>query len=127
MVYKEVLPDQCPPEGALDQPLPGVWRKVSTKDFSEQDFLSHAALGKPRSPIVSECHHASCSFFQSKDKLINVFTRLPKSRKKPLAVVKLDIPIGSGLSVRNEKTGHIDLWMFGGFSPIESVISLEEV
>lgn len=124
MPYFEVLPDQCPPESATDQPLDGVLRFVSSSDVSSlsiQDFLSYAALGQTRSN-ADPCDLASCSLFANEHcEGFKTARKFPKLREKPVA--KVSFPAGSGMSIVNKK-GHIHFWMFRTFDPISSVVEV---
>jgi hypothetical protein len=117
-MFSENLPGSCPPTDASDVEFTEVWRVVSGPTLGVSDFYSHAKLKIVRLPMVSECDHASCSLFTSRDKVSTLAKRLPKTRFENPYVVKLSIPEGSGMSLQNTRTGHVHFWMFSSFDPL---------
>lgn len=111
MTFAEELPDQCPPQEAVDQKLERVCRFLTFEQSDPKNFYSHSKLGKP-SGKASECHARSLSLFKE-DAVPNFVAakRMAFFRKCKIAI--LTIPCGVGLSVVG-KTGHIDLWPFQG-------------
>ena len=67
MIFAEVLPPQCPPQGASDVSIEKAYRAVTSMTPQASDFASHAALKRPIGNGVDPCRHASCSLFLSKD------------------------------------------------------------
>lgn len=119
MKFAEKLPDACPPSDAVDTELLGVFRLTDRPDCSEEHFKSHAALGKPLPRSLGDiCRWSSCSLTTDP----HVLKKLKKMKHR--FAVKLNIPIGSGVS----KSGgiHIDFWRLATFDPTVAVVGLEE-
>lgn len=113
--YKEQLPLECPPETAQRVSRMEVVRALQTGTPTQDDFRSHAALGKINKVGCSPCRWASCSVFVAPNKL----EKLPKIRKL-VYFAHLEIDQTSGV-VQFGNGGHIDLWMFSGFDPLAAV------
>lgn len=122
MPFKEPLPNQCPPESASDSEITEAWRLVSANPPTQDDFKSHAALGKTMPPGVDPCRWSSCSLIATGPAAKAL---LPKIRARKTHIAKLSIPTGSGLYVKQKS--HIDFWMFSEFDPTLSVVDVEPV
>jgi hypothetical protein len=111
--YGEALPSQCPPEHATDQALDPVYRLVPDATPGASCFASHNAQGrvKPAAVKSTDCQWASCSLNRKVDALL----KIKGLRKRNRFVAKLAIPAGSGLSVEDRKSGHIDFWRYEHF------------
>jgi hypothetical protein len=125
MTFAEVLPPQCPPQGASDVSIDKAYRAVPNMTPKAKDFASHAALNKHLHENVDPCRFASCSLFLSKEKLITLTTRLPKMRAKTPYIAELSIPLGAGISVIDQKSAHIDFWSYAGFDQSAAVQKVE--
>jgi hypothetical protein len=115
MNFLEALPDLCPPRDAADAAYPAAFRfvKIDNKDdLCDEHFLSHAALGQSKPLQVDGCSWASCSLFESRTCADYVrVSKIPKFKNKRIA--KLNVPFGTGLSMRSSG-GHINLWAYHG-------------
>jgi hypothetical protein len=115
--FKEKLPDDCPPEGAVYDALINVCRFLPfSPPKSDKNFQSHAALGKEIGN-ATECKATSCSLFK--------FSHIAKQAMKigafkNMKVAVLNIPKGAGAHV-NGKRGHISFWMEKDFLPVNAV------
>lgn len=120
MDFAEDLPDSCPPAGASDQALNGVYRLAPSSEPTAACFASHAALGKalPKS-LKDGCGWASCSLTTEP----TVLKKLSKLRHR--YAFKLSIPLGAGLSLKERI--HIHFWRSKEFDPSTSVIEVEDV
>ena len=124
--FKEALPPNCPPDGAKNPVPQVVLRLVSNQDVTEEDFFSYAKLGKKPHFDVCPCLLASCSVFSSSSggHRIGAHIKLPKLRgRKYVAKVKLT-PQSGLVQYANSNSGHIDLWMFSTFNPLENVLEV---
>jgi hypothetical protein len=118
MEFCEELPPQCPPPEAEDIAIEEAWRVVSGAELTAEDFYSHARKQIPKRPTATDCDHASCSLFTSRDKVAALASRLPKTRIANPWIARVAIPVGAGLSVANKKTLHVHLWMYKSFDPL---------
>lgn len=122
--YLETLPGECPPLQAVDVALVDVWRFVensyeSTEALDMAAFHSHAQKGFPTGN-ASECEARSCSLWTHGS--VESARKLPKLRA--LNMVRLNIPIGNGRSLVNQRRGHIHFWMFNSCVPFNCAIEL---
>jgi hypothetical protein len=123
-LYGEELPDQCPPEDALDDPLPEVYRLVATASPVANDFASKASLGleKPVSTKATDCEWASCSLSLSADELL----KIKGLRRRLRYVAKLSIPAGAGKHRTKGKSLHVDFWRYSSFELATAVQTVKE-
>lgn len=126
-MFKEALPPQCPPGDALVSDHRVVLRLISSRDITEESFYSHARLGKPLPPKMCPCRWASCSTYidDGKSHRTKGVTKLPKLRgMKYIAVLQLVPDAGR---IKDGERGHVDLWMYRDFDPVNNVIEIREV
>ncbi|MEN5278171.1 hypothetical protein ABE527_14620 [Brucella sp. TWI432] len=126
MTFFEDLPAQCPPAAAADVPYQQIWRVVADKNCNADEFKSHHARGQKKPPTVDECSYASCSLLTDFQKIKKLAKGLPKKRYPKPFIAELNIPMGSGLSVNNSKTSHVDFWMFKSFDPVSAIVQIVE-
>jgi hypothetical protein len=127
MVFLEELPAQCPPGGAKEMEIEGAYRVVSCGRPSIEDFWSQSKLGVPIRPTADPCKWRSCSFFLSRDKAIDIASKLPKSRIKAPHLAMVNIQAGDGRVLVNTRTSHVDLWVSATFDPLAAIVDLEKV
>lgn len=118
--YRETLPAMghgktCPPTTAVHPKEEWVYRLVPSKDLTQECFDSHAKNGRPRPECVDACRWASCSVFSSDKTELN---KLPKPKKMNF-VAKFKINETAGRVIAG-KSGHLDLWMYATFDPLQS-------
>jgi hypothetical protein len=116
MNFKEPLPQQCPPNDAIDVAHEVVYRKLIGNMPTQQDFVSHGAKGKTRPADKGLCEWWSCSLFTD----VNALRKLPGFREKRFA--KLQISRGSGLSKCSGP--HVDFWAYQGTNLTTAVIGV---
>lgn len=122
MTFRENLPPRCPPGNAVDVAYEGALRFVRSSSVRIEDFLSEASKGVNRR--CDPCALASCSLFVNRSsRSFIATTRLPKF--KNMRVAEINIPVGSGLSILNVESGHIDFWMYENYDPVASIIQVE--
>lgn len=127
--FKETLPPNCPPNGASNPAPQVVLRLVSRQAVSEEDFSSHAKLGKTPPSKVCPCRWASCSVFStsSGEHRTKAHVKLPKLRgKRYVAEVQLT-PTSGLVQYASSNSGHIDFWMFSTFDPVENVLDVKSI
>ena len=124
MDFRELLPDNCPPEDAHMGGYEVLYRFVPATPATNGDFDSHAAKGKAPPPTVDPCRWSSCSFFRSRKDALSKL-KLPKAKARFSHFAVVNVPQGSGYSV--EKSGHVDLWMFSTFDPVSAIVKYEEL
>lgn len=125
-MYKEKISDlscACPPGSAVLPTLHRGYRLVKNIPATDDDFKSHAALGKIKPLDIDECSWSSCSLSNSVDKLINL-KGLPKI-KDSKAILGINLDISSGPIETNDK-GHINWWPYDSFN-IHQNSDVEEV
>lgn len=136
MQYKEVLPEQCPPNDAHPLNDCVVIRMVSSSEPDDRDFESHAAKGKPI-PVSSRsgkappdaCSWASCSTYLAGDKPVaqaKALALLPWFKKFNYAAF-VSVNEDAGAARVNPESRHVDFWFFHGFEPCKSILSVEAV
>lgn len=120
MDFAEELPAACPPHDAEDVELLGIYRLTCSDSLCESDFASHAALGKtPPKALEDACRWSSCSLTTNPVLL----RKLSKLRHR--YAVKLNIPVGAGLS--KAKNCHVDFWRSKSFDLVAAVECVEGV
>lgn len=129
--FREELPPGCPPDDAQDTFDMEVLRLVRSDTLQSDDFDSHAKLGKQLPKNVCGCRWASCSVFKSDQgkHLPNAMTKLPLVKKKlftHVAVLQLDANSGK-FTESKSGSGHLDLWMYAGFSPLQAVTEVKVI
>ena len=108
--YAENLPQQCPPDEAIDGELASVYRLVANEVPTADDFLSKAARGDALWDGVTECDWASCSLFKKEKSLPSRYSR---TRQEYPYVVELNIPKAVGKHKTGKaKRGHVDFWRY---------------
>lgn len=127
MDWLEKLPVNCPPSGAADIALEGVYRIISCADPTMDDFKSHAALNFPIRPGVDPCEWSSCSLFTSRDKAIDIAGKLSKFRFSDAHLALVNISPGDGRSLVNERTAHVHFWASKKFSLGAAIVDVEKV
>lgn len=53
--------------------------------------------------------------------------KLPRFKNKKCYVAVLEINKGSGLSLVDEKSTHVDFWMYRSFDPVSALIRVEAI
>lgn len=127
MDWLEDLPAGCPPCGAKDVELLGVYRVVTTDKPTEGDFQSHAARNVPLRPPATPCDWASCSLFISRDKAIEIAGKLPKPRFSNPHLALLNIAQGDGKSLVNQRSTHVHFWAAKDFDTLSAIVGVEKV
>lgn len=121
--YLEELPSSCPPTGCGPLAPQIVLRLVENDPPILKDFLSYAANGDPIKGDISPCEHASCSTFLNNRRGIMSIVRLPGLKaKKFVAGVKVDQ--NSGAAEINTHSGHVHLWFYKAFDPVNAVVTV---
>jgi hypothetical protein len=125
--YKELLPQpNCPPKDANQTSELLAYRLIPHFTAQENDFMSHAALGKPCPPHEDTCRWASCSFFINIDKC-KAMNKLPSLKRKYKHIAHVKLGPLSGMTKLDHQSSHLDVWMFAAFDPLTSVIHTEPV
>jgi hypothetical protein len=123
--YREDLPTNCPPSGAGALGSQVVLRLITGKTACDEDFKSHAALGKKCHGHASPCTAAACSVFAESTSQHGVtdLAKLPKLRDRRF-VARLNVDASSGLAEMSSHGNHISIWMFKSFDPVKAVVSV---
>jgi hypothetical protein len=126
--YREALPSNCPPKSAcfLSEPLT-VMRLIKGPQATEDDFASHAIRPDIKLPKEHDhCESCSCSMFicePDKD-VASQYKKLPRLRKRFVAFLQIDGD--SGKCAVTDVSGHVSVWMFLSFDPIEAIVDVRE-
>lgn len=126
MRYLEELPEQCPPAEATNNALGPAFRILPSAQPAIEHFHSYKKLGLPKPDGVDDCRYVSCSLFTEESRARKI-AGLPKKRAASTHLAKLMIPHGVGAALVNEKTKHVDFWMFDTFNvaaAVEEVVAL---
>lgn len=126
MEYLEALPDECPIDQASDRLVNVAYRVVASTNPTVDDFLSNAARNVMKPATVDSCRWASCSLFISRDQVLNIASKLPKTRIANPHVAMCTIKPGIGKSYINKKK-HVDFWPFKNFDPGAVIVKIEKV
>jgi hypothetical protein len=127
MDWLETLPVGCPPKAAKDMTFEGVYRVVTRAKPTREDFKSHSALKMPVRPCCDPCEWASCSLFISRDKAVDIASKLPKPRFNKPHLALLNISLGDGRSTVNRRTSHVHFWASKTFDPMKALVEVEKV
>lgn len=120
--YREALPPDCPPPDAKPLSKQIVIRLVPENPASDENFDSHAKLGKkPGRSGCTACELSSCSVFIEPEhaEQITDLPKYPKIRGMRFKV-RLLIDASSGIAII-EASGHVHLWMFKSFDPLKAI------
>lgn len=90
---------------------------------NEDDWKTHAMLGKPRPPDVSQCRWQSLSIFDSLDGSRRLASRVPKFKKHRPMCFSIDGTMGDLLAGRD---GHHDWWPSPTFAPPPGDLRLDD-
>ena len=121
MLYKEELPNNCPPHNAVDVSLESVCRFLPFPEGDERNFHSHFALGKPTGN-APECKAKSLSLFRTGG-IPDILAAKKTAFFKKMKICLMSIPEGSGNSLESN-SGNIDLWMIENYDPSSSIVSV---
>ena len=112
-IWKEELPDNCPPEDAKAPNEKELYRLVSSNPPTDNDFDSHRALYPNKIFNVSDCQAHSIS-------IINNLSDIEKMKKLPLhknkIIVRLQLELKDGLIKQTGKITHFSWWVSKNFS-----------
>jgi hypothetical protein len=122
--WREQLPDGCPPLTASQMTQQVLLRLVGPNPISDDDFMSHQALGFAKPDAICACAWSSCSMFlasidRHRLRAMKRFKRL----KDKTAVAHLRIDIDSGVGLTTD--AHVDFWMRQAFDPCSNVQRVE--
>jgi hypothetical protein len=124
--WREKLPPDCPPRGAGPLTPQLLLRLTTSKSAKNDDFKSHAALGK-KCPSGQLCEWSSCSMFlPSIDRSrLQELRRFPNLKAmKYVAIVSVD---EKSRHAKVSRSKHVDFWMYKGFDPITSIASYASI
>ena len=108
-VYRTVLPENCPPDHAIDQEWHDVYRLVKDKEVNDGDFCSRAELGINYKE-KDECKAKACSLWTTKESVCERWRDFPAIRKRYNYLAILTVPMGYG---KSDNIGdHISLWLY---------------
>ena len=118
-MFREHLPEACPPLDAQEPSNLVVYRLIPDLPAVALHFASHASLGKKMPGGIDPCRWASCSVFASMES-VNDLRKLPKFKLYKWAI-KLVLGSEAG-RVKSGEAGHYDWWIYSGYDPIAVAI-----
>lgn len=124
MKFRENLPHACPPNHAKNDNFGPAYRLADSAKPVLTDFDSAAAKNEPMHPKADACRWASCSFFTSIDILKKKQKTYPKLKKMGF-FIEMTITSDAGRYVA--ENGHIDLWMYRDFNPLNKITKVASI
>ena len=115
MIYRETLPEGCPPDVSVDIALETyVFRLVKTSPATLDDFRSQRAE-KPAAVFkgVTECHACGLSVFKERQDAVQKVLLLPRFRGFHVYSVRL--AAGAGRIQQTFKPSHHTWWPLAEF------------
>lgn len=113
-MYKEKLPQSCPPSNSTEPTNLVVYRLLKSNPVRQEDFDSHAKLGIALHVGADDCRWSSCSVFDDIAKVTEML-RLPKFKRCHIG--RLTLSEASGRVLQGKK-GHYDWWIYKAFDPV---------
>jgi len=112
-IWKEELPDNCPPDDAISPDGKDLFRLVSSKPPSDNDFDSYKTIYPYKQFSVSDCQAKSIS-------VLNDLWEIKKIRKLPIhknkMIVRLQLERKDGLIKQTGNINHFSWWVSKYFS-----------
>ncbi len=123
-MWKEPLPDQCPPSNACEIEDP-IFRMTESDSLSEGDLLPYSRLKPDNVRYQSDCIFFGVSFYDSLEGAKAVAQKLAKKNVKTFRYIqKVQMKKEFGVSDNGAKSGHRNVWFYDTFLP-ESMDVLE--
>ncbi|WP_280647943.1 MULTISPECIES: hypothetical protein [unclassified Dysgonomonas] len=117
MEWFEELPEQCPPENALEPNNEMFFRVINGDDVDVSDFLSQREVyGKDKvfkGKEITECITRAVSVFKNLQDANNLL-KFPKFRNKKIA--KVTLRKNDGLLLKTLSTSHYSWWRSKDFN-----------
>ena len=110
--WSERLPDQCPPDVALNPDGLVFYRLCSAPPPTLDDFKSQRANCPTCNFKVDECITSSLSVWDDIDKCLNLL-KLPRHKGK--AAMQLELSSNDGLVLQTFKPNHYSWWRTQSF------------
>lgn len=98
-IWRERLPENCPPANAHAGPCEQAFRFVTTASPTAEDFESYSAKGIPVGENEDPCRWASCSLYPDYATVLK--KRKIKSLKRYPFVAEMKIRAGSGRIIQS--------------------------
>jgi hypothetical protein len=114
-MWKENLPDGCPPNGVLPR-AEKVFRFIEGTNIVESDFICYALLPRNKNKRYTGkilCKALSVSVYNKLDSAINIFKEA-KERGLILGnfVAEIELKEDHGVCELDDTSGHIGLWLY---------------
>lgn len=129
-MYKEVLPDNCPPSTATEMECV-VFRLFMKNEISKDEFIPYAISKKDNPRYNNLCAAYAVSFYDSYDNAIVAYKEAVKRESELamctfIAALKLKKEYGRG--EQKKKSGHINIWLYNSWNFRNfDVISIKEI
>ncbi|WP_106598582.1 hypothetical protein [Dyadobacter jiangsuensis] len=126
-MWRENLPDQCPPLNACNIEET-VYRITADRTLAEEDFIPIARLKPENKRYKDLCIAHAVSFFDSYDNARAAFARA-RERNKILGnyIVQLSVNHAHGVSEYEDESGHHSFWFYRDFTIDQlEVLDLQE-
>jgi hypothetical protein len=123
-MYKEELPESCPPKDANDAKGIVFYRFINEEIATQEDFYSHRKLFPLRKFHVDECQARSVSVQINLEDALNT-KKLNKSLSNK-RIGQVTINVNSGVYKQTGKAGHYSWWIFNEYQPESQCAALPE-
>lgn len=124
--YRERLPPNCPPPEASALANQIVLRLVPDANICPDHFTSSAGKGRPCPSGCTPCVWSACSVYPESTPraVLADLCGFPKLRNMKM-IAHLAVDELSGVAQQTGHKGHISLWMYANFDPVNAIKSLE--
>ena len=119
-MYLEPLPEECPPNDAVEKEYPEVWRALPSDHVLDEHFFSKTKAGNKLPEGMDPCRFASCSLYTAHSPAAKML-KFPKFQGG--AVAKLTIPGAAGRA--KKKKQHVDFWAYSEFKFLDFVLEVK--
>jgi hypothetical protein len=112
-MYKEKLPDNCPPKSALENESMILYRIFQNNKLDSTEFIPYVKRYPNDLRFQKDCKAFAVSFFVSYDFALSKYEELlRKAKSLGNFIAKLKIPPKIGKVKVSNKTGHCSLWFY---------------
>ncbi len=126
-MYKEKLPNHCPPQMALENESIVLYRIFQRNKLNDHEFIPYNRLYPDNQRFQQLCEAFAVSFFLSYDHALQKYQEiLRKNKKMGSFIAKLKLAPGIGKLTINVHTGHCNLWWYEHVK-IDSEVKLLEI
>lgn len=103
-MWKEALPEKCPPESATGINRK-VFRAINSNTLTEDDFQCYAVANVRYKNI---CKAYAISFFDTTEKILEAFKR----KKLGNFIAEIELKENHGVAHFDKDSGHLSVWFY---------------